>query len=303
MAQTNIGATLPTGTSWSSTISALDTANMHQPLHTMWWVNGPLKVNDTVPVLVFPTNVTGSTSLDLGGIIGTRSAWTLAFPKFGSFLPPDPMSTLVSSIPVADAFGFALTFNYDQTSDLLLSASADIHLGFAEEIFIPAAPCDSSATNAPALTVCPATPIPVVRQFGIGVQASLKLTSTTLDLSQRSTPTKASAPPSGSSSGSGSGTGAGNGQGLGTGPGQGSSSGSNSGSGSGYNPGAGGTATGAGQPSNNPAQPRPTTQSASPVPWMYGILGIIAAAIVGSAVWFARRKMKKPPAQVAYLSV
>jgi hypothetical protein len=295
MAQTNMGVNLPTGASWSSTISALDAANMRQPLHTMWWVNGPLKVNDTVPVLVFSTNVTDSTSLDLGGSIGTRSAWTLAFPRTGSFLPPDPMATMTSSIPIADNFGFALTFNYDQTSDLLLSASADIHLGFGEEIFIPAAPCDSSASNAPALTVCPTTPIPVVRQFGIDVQASLKLTSTTLDLSQRSTPTSAPASRSGISSGSGSGTGARSGQGLGTGPGQGSSSGSNSGSGSGYNPGAGGSTTGAGQLSNNPAQSKPTTQSASLVPWIYGILGIIAAAIVGSVVWFARGRMKKGP--------
>jgi hypothetical protein len=295
MAQTNMGVNLPTGASWSSTISALDAANMRQPLHTMWWVNGPLKVNDTVPVLVFSTNVTDSTSLDLGGSIGTRSAWTLAFPRTGSFLPPDPMATMTSSIPIADNFGFALTFNYDQTSDLLLSASADIHLGFGEEIFIPAAPCDSSASNAPALTVCPTTPIPVVRQFGIDVQASLKLTSTTLDLSQRSTPTSASASRSGISSGSGSGTGARSGQGLGTGPGQGSSSGSNSGSGSGYNPGAGSSTTGAGQLSNNPAQSKPTTQSASLVPWIYGILGIIAAAIVGSVVWFARGRMKKGP--------
>ncbi len=295
MAQTNMGATMPTGTSWSLTMPGLDVTMMHQPLHTMWWVNGPLKVNDTVPVLVFPTNVTDSTSLDLGGIIGTRSAWTLAFPKSGSFLPPDPMATLASSIPIADNFGFALTFIYDQTSDLLLAASAHIHLGFGEEIFIPPAPCSSSATIAPALTVCPDAPIPVMRQFGIDVQASLKLTSTTLDLSQRSTPTSASASPSGSSSGSGSGTGTGNGQGLGTGPGQGSSSGSNSGSGSGYNPGAGSTATGAGQPSNNLAQSKPTTQSASLVPWMYGILGIIAAAIMGSAVLIARRRIREPP--------
>ena len=295
MAQTNMGATLPTGTSWSLTMTGLDVTMMHQPLHTMWWVNGPLKVNDTVPVLVFPTNVTDSTSLDLGGSIGTRSAWILAFPKSGSSLPPDPMATLASSIPIADNLGFALTFIYDQTSDLLLAASADIHLGFGEEIFIPPAPCSSSATIAPALTVCPDAPIPVMRQFGIDVQASLKLTSTTLDLSQRSTPTSASALPSGSSSGSGSGTGTGNGQGLGTGPGHGSSSGSNSGSGSGYNPGAGSTPTGAGQPSNNPAQSKPTTQSASLVPWMYGILGIIAAAIMGSAVLIARRRIREPP--------
>src|SRR6266704_4129923 len=195
MAQTNMGATMPTGTSWSLTMPGLDVTMMHQPLHTMWWVNGPLKVNDTVPVLVFQTNVTGSTSLDLGGSIGTRSAWTLAFPRTGSPLPPDSMTTMASTIPITNNFGFALTFNYDQTSDLLLSASADIHLGFCEETFISPAPCSSSATTAPVLTVCPATPIPVMRQFGIDIQASLKLTSTTLDLSQRLTPTSGSESP------------------------------------------------------------------------------------------------------------
>src|SRR5438093_1472161 len=82
-----------------STMSAMHFTIMRQPLHTMWWVNGALRVNDTVPVLVFPTNVTSSTSLDLGGSIGTRSAWTLAFPKTGSLLPPDPLATMTSSIP------------------------------------------------------------------------------------------------------------------------------------------------------------------------------------------------------------
>ena len=299
MAQTNMGGTLPTGTSWSSTMSALDVTNMRQPLHTIWWVNGPVKVNDTVPVLVFPTNVTGSTSLDLGGSIGTRFAWTLTFPGTGSLRPPDPMATMTSSIAIADNFAFALTFNYDQTSDLLLAASGDIHLGFGEETFIPPAPCDSSATTAPALTVCPATPIPIMRQFGIEVQASLKLTSTTLDLSQRLTPTSGSESPTESSSGSGSGTGTGNGQGPGTSAGRGSNSGSKSGSGSGYNPGTSGTTTGAGQSSNNPAQSKSTTKSVSQVPWMYGILGIIAAAIIGSAVLIARRRIKEPPFQVS----
>jgi len=220
IAQTNMGTSSP-GADWSSTMSTMDVTMMRQPLRTMWWVNGPLKVNDTVPVLVFPTNVTGSTTLDLGGSIGTRSAWTLAFPRTGSPLPPDPMATLTSSIPIADNFGFALTFSYDQTSDLLLSASSDIHFGLGREMFSPPVPCDSSATIAPALTVCPTTPIPVMRQFGIDVHASLKLANTTLDLSQQVTPTSASALPSGSSSGSGSVTGMGNGQGSGTGSGTG----------------------------------------------------------------------------------
>ena len=303
MAQTNMGATLPAGTSWGSTMSAIDVTMIRQPLHTMWWVNGPLKVNDTVPVLVFPTNVTGSTSLDLGGSIGTRSAWTLTFSRTESLLPPDPVATLTSSIPIADNFGFALTFNYDQPSDLLLTASAGIHLGFGQETQIPPLPCDSSSTTAPAPTICPATPMPVMREFGIDVQASLKVTSTTLDLSQQLAPTSGSESPAGSSSGSGSGTGTGNGPGSGTGAGQSSNSGSNSGSGSGYNSGAGSKAIGAGQPSTSPAQSKPTTQSASLLPWMYGILGVFAAAIVGSFVWFARRRTKEPSAQVEYSSV
>jgi hypothetical protein len=191
MAQTNMASSVPTGTSWSSTMSAMDATMVRQPLHTMWWVNGPLRVNDTVPVLVFPANVTGSTSVDVGGSIGSRSAWTLAFPTTRS-LPPDPLAAVTSSIPTADNFEFALTFNYDQTSDLLLSASAHIHIGFGEERFIQPTACGSSATTAPATTVCPASPIPILREFGINVQTSLKLTSTTLDLTQRPTPTVSS---------------------------------------------------------------------------------------------------------------
>src|SRR2546430_6713548 len=53
MVQTNMGTSAPTGADWSSTMSALDSTMMRQPLHTMWWINGPVKVNDTVPVLVF----------------------------------------------------------------------------------------------------------------------------------------------------------------------------------------------------------------------------------------------------------
>ena len=103
---------------------------------------------------------------------------------------------------------------------------------------------------------------------------------------------------SGSSSGSGSGARTGNGRGSGSGSGMGPNSGSNPGSGKGYYPGPGSTTTGAGQPSDNPTQSKPTAQSASLLPWMYGILGIITAAIISSGVWIARRRMKKAPSQV-----
>jgi len=177
MARANVGASMPTGADLSSTMSAVNTAVMRQHVYTMWWVNGPLKANGTIQVLVFPTNVTGSTGLNLGGSIGTRPAWTLAFPRTESFLPPDPTATMTPSIPIDDNSAFTLTLNYDQTSDLLLTANADIHLGFGEEGFIPPAPCNSSITTGPALAVCPDTPIPILREFGIDVQASLKLTA------------------------------------------------------------------------------------------------------------------------------
>jgi hypothetical protein len=284
LAQTGMAATLPTVTDLSSTMTTIHDTMMHRPVYTMWWVNGPLKSNDTVPVLLFPTNVTGSTSIDLGGSIGTRSAWTLVVLNNTRVFPrPDPSATTASSTPVADNLEFAVTFNYDQTSDLLLSASADIHFGFVEETTIP---CNSSAS-----TACPASNfIAIVRTFGIDVQASLKLTSTNLDLSKRLTQTGSSQTPTSTTPpgpGSNPSTGPVNG-GSGTGP----TSGSNPGSGS-------GPTSGSQQPASNPAQSKPSTQSASLLPWIFGILGIVAAVIVAAGVWIARRRIRKATVQVA----
>ncbi len=293
MTQTNIATSMPTGIDWTSTMTTIDDTMMLQPIHTMWWVNGPLKVNDTVPVLVFPTNVTGSTSIDLGSTIGTRSAWTLeVINKTRSLPPPDPLASATSSLPIVNNFEFSLAFNYDKTSDLLLSASADIHFGLGLETTIQPSPCNPSAT-----TVCPASyPVPILREFGIDVQASLKLSSTNLDLSQRLTPTDSSQTPTSggqSNGGSNPGTGPTTG-GSGTGP----TSGSNPSSASGPTSGSNGPTTGSQQPASNPAQSKPPSQSASLLPWLYGILGIIAAAIVSSGAWIARRRMKKTRSQV-----
>jgi hypothetical protein len=289
VAQTNMATSIPAGTNWSSIISTIAVTMIRQPLHTMWWVSGPLKVNDSIPVLLFPTNVTGSTSVDIGGTIGRRSAWTLVFNPARSLLSPDPLAATTSSIPTADNLEFALTFNFDQTSGLLLSASADIHLGFGESI--QPTTCNASATTAAAATVCPLTSVPVMRRLGIDLQTSLQLTSTSVDLSQPLNPCSFCFVPvtvvsvGGLGCAGVLGTATGNGQACGAATGPGSS------------PGSGSTTTGAGQPSNNPAQSKPTTQSASLLPWMYGILGIIAVAIIASSVWIARRRVKKAPSQ------
>jgi hypothetical protein len=199
----------------------------------------------------------------------------------------------MTAFPTGDNFGFSLTFNYDQTSDLLLSANADIHLGLSQETSIQPNPCNSSAT-----IVCPASsPVSVVMEFGIDVHAALKLTSTTLDLSQQLTPTTASNSNGGSSSSTGTGTGPVNGQGPSAGTG--SNSGPNPGPGSGYNPSSGGTTNGAGQPPSNTVESKPATQSAGLLPWMYGILGVVAALIVASGLWFAKRRVKKSQSPVS----
>jgi hypothetical protein len=284
MAQTSMASNLPSGASLGSSTSILDSTVPHRPIYTMWWVNGPLKLNQTVPVLVLPTNVTSSSSIDLGGTLGHRTAWTLLFNFSRPILPVDPTVSSLSPIPVGDDMESAFTFNYDQTSDLLLTATANIHLGFGEEMTIPPTPCDSSmsATPCPA----PAQPTIIMREIGIDVQASLKLASTTVDMSH---PMAQATSSQGGNDGSQSGMGSGSGSSAGTGTGSGTGSGSTTATGSG----ATGATSGAGQPASNQGGPTSSLQSTLRLPWIYGLLGILAAAVIGAGVWIARGRMKR----------
>ncbi len=286
MAQNAMGNSLPSSVNWSSSMSMLDNTIVHRPLYTMWWVNGPLKGNQTVPVLVLPTNVTGTSNVDLGGTLGTRTAWTLAFNLSQPLVPPDPLATSPSSIPFGDNLEIAFTFNYDQTTDLLLSASADIHLGLGVETIIEPIACDSSITS----NSCPATPdqMMIMRGFGLEAHATLKLASTTVDLAHRIAQTGSS---QNGNEGSHSGTGSGSGTGTGSGPGAGSGSNPGTGTGDDSSSTTGATPSGTGQPTGNQAQPKSTSAGWSP--WIYGLLGIVAVAITGTGVWTARKRMKK----------
>jgi hypothetical protein len=285
MAQSTIANGAQTGVDWSSSMSTLDNTLVQRPLYTVWWVNGPLKLNQTIPVLVLPTNVIGISSIDLGGTLGTRSAWTLVFKLSRPMIPLDPTATSSSAIPVGDNLELVFTFNYDQTSDLLLTANADIHLGFGEEMTIQPAPCDSSISS----NLCPGStsPTTILREFGFDIHAMLKLASTTVDLTHRMTQTGPSqngnvSPGPGTGSGSGAGT-SGSGTGTGSSPGTGPGSDSSSRT--------GGTTGGTGQATSSPGQA--TYSSAGWVPWIYGLLGILAIAVIGAGVWIARRKFNK----------
>ncbi len=284
-----LAATMSSMSNWTSSMDTITSAMwVRHPIYTMWWVNGPLKLNQTVPVLVFPTNVSSASSISLGGTVGTRSAWNLtsAFPR------PSPIEdpSLASAIPVGDTFLSSFSFNYDQQSDLLLSASANVHLGFIEPVAINCVP--SANTKCPATTLASTCfTIP----SGITIQASLTLAKTNLNLSQR---LGSGGDTSGTGSGSGSGTGGSN---SGTG---GSSSGSNSGSNGGTSGGnngstsSGGTSSGTNNGgtagSTSGSNPTPLTTGSKPIasiPWIYWVLGLIAiVAIVASVVLLRRRR-------------
>jgi hypothetical protein len=272
IAQPALSTSLPAGTAWSSSIPTIDSM-MHRSVYTMWWVNGPLKLNQTVPVLVFPTNVTGTTSVDLGAGLGTRTGWNLTFTIPRPILPPSPLASTASALPIANNLEIALSFIYDQKSDLLLAASADIEIGFGIETTIPQSPCNTSSS-----TACPAPSgtMTIFRQFGISIQAQMKLTSTTIDLSQPQTLTSSSQ--NGNSPQQ---------SGTGSNPGSGSTPDSPSRSGSTS------TAAGTGQPASNTKLP-----STNPPSWVYGVLGVIAAAIVGAGLWIARRRIKNTNAKI-----
>ncbi len=252
MGQNGMGTTVYSSIGWNASARILtsDLIQRH-PIYTMWWVNGPLKLNETVPVLVFPTNVTGSTNVDLGGL-GTRAAWTLIYNL--TLPPPSPRQEVSgTSSPAGDDIQAALSFNYDQQSDLLLGARADIHLG-----------------------------------YGLGIQASVTLVNTNLNLDQRlvpADPSQSSTTASGSESspgtGGGSETGTGSGSNTGTvGYGGGSDSGSGSRPGSGPNP----------DSISQSTSPKPSSALA---PWVYWIIGMAAMAIIATSLWFARRRRNR----------
>jgi hypothetical protein len=277
LAQSDLATAVPGVSNWTSTMSMVSPAIWFRPqIYTMWWVNGPLNLNDTVEVLTFPTNVTSSSSIDLG-TLGTWSAWNLTY-NLPSFVEDSPMA---SAIPVGDNFHSFYSFNYGQESDLLLSTSADIHFGFFAPLPIQTNGCASSAT-----TKCPdSTNCVSIINSGINVQASLTMAKTSLDLTQRSGS-------SGNDSGATTNPGTNNNPGTNPGANGNSNPGTNGGnvnSGSNGGNGAGAGASGGSNPGGTPL----ATKSPSSFPWIYVILGIIAAGIIGGSAYYAKSRRAK----------
>ncbi|HYY92846.1 MAG TPA: hypothetical protein VE955_12730 [Candidatus Dormibacteraeota bacterium] len=270
-AQSGASTGIPTSLDWASAVSMVDSSiEAQHPIHTMWWVNGPLQVNDTVPVLVFPTNVTGSTSIDVANL-GARDAWTLSY-NITLPRPISAQSTTGYAVPAGDNMLATFTFNYDKQSDLLLSADARVHLGLVEEIPQQTSQClsPSAPTNCTASTSF----IPV--QYGVGLEASLTLANTNLNLQQHLGTTASSSDVTGSNSGSNAGTNTG------------------SGTTSGNNPGSTGTGQNSGSSDGSNSGTTPQTVAANPpasmIPWIYWVIGIVTIVIVVTGLWLARQR-------------
>ena len=130
-----------------------------EPSYTQWWVNGPLANGSPVQILQGWSSVTGSSSIDLGGSIGTRQAWivtsnlaqtfNLNIPNVNSPLGPSSTSTAKAKI------GFQWSF--DKSTDLLLKNNDTISFSTLSvtpsTVYVGTGPVDVSVTRTMSATV------------------------------------------------------------------------------------------------------------------------------------------------------
>ena len=124
-----------------------------EPSYTQWWVNGPLANGSPVQILQGWSSVTGSSSIDLGGSIGTRQAWivtsnlaqtfNLNIPNVNSPLGPSSTTTAKAKI------GFQWSF--DKSTDLLLKNNDTISFSTLSvtpsTVYVGTGPVDVSVTR------------------------------------------------------------------------------------------------------------------------------------------------------------
>jgi hypothetical protein len=261
MATTSLTSSLPSGTALGASLPTMSAMIKAHPIYTLWWVNVPLKEKDKVPVLAIPTTVNGSSTVDLGSL-GRHSAWTLVY----NLTRPNSYASIseiaaIRPIPVAFDLNIVLSFNYDKTSGVLLGAVAEIHANV-----VAPRPCTTPGT------VCPLTGSAVLfNRFSYNLQASLKLTSTNLNL-DAPPPAGTSPLTNGNSNPGSSPTGSGSNPSTGTQPT--TTTGSSQGANPGTTPASSNTPSGSKPPAGG-------TLLSELTPWSYWILGIVALAVVG----------------------
>jgi hypothetical protein len=126
---TSLASPSSTGTSLPVPPSSLLSSNM-PTIYTIWWINGPLSTGSPVQLLTGYSSVQGTEAVNLPGTLGARNAWIV------SSTLDESLTTLLPQLSVLNPTGslgplnsnnadvrLALRFDYDQSSDLLLSSS------------------------------------------------------------------------------------------------------------------------------------------------------------------------------------
>jgi plastocyanin len=174
-----------------------------QPVHTLWWVNGPLDNGSVVELLTGYASVTGSKAITLGSGLGTQNAWTVTsvyaqnsnqaqqqssnnfyYCPFGPYFggpQPQPQCYVSQS-----NFAVALSADYGQHSDLLVGFSSTISSLTQTTTEYPAGSTVYGSNNGYYNNGIPITaPISIIRTVSSKLTFTLSLSSTNLDLSKR----------------------------------------------------------------------------------------------------------------------
>ncbi len=147
------------------------------PVHTMWWVNGPLTSGSPVQIIIGWSGVTGQETLNLGSL-GTRSAWLITSNFAQSLNIANPLAGSSNA-----TFSLNLLWSFDKRGDLLLrnnvTIAATSHSVNMEQVFV-SNPC------APSNGWCPTfAQVTVTRMMTANLTLALKLVSTDLNLNAR----------------------------------------------------------------------------------------------------------------------
>src|SRR6267143_860346 len=154
----------------------------HKAVHTFWWVNGPLANGQPIEILTGYASVTGSEMVNVGPG-NNRNAWIVES-ELSQSLSTNSPPVITSGSSSDQSFKLDLRFDYDQSSDLLLRSSATISVASSQTQNYK--PGDYLCGPSGCFPV--SDPVTVNRHMSATIPITLKLKSTSLDLSKREPP-------------------------------------------------------------------------------------------------------------------
>jgi hypothetical protein len=151
-------------------------------VYSFWWVNGPLANGEPVQILTGYSSVIGSEMVNLGPS-NNRNAWIVESELSQSLSTTSP-PVITSGGSSDSSFKLDLRFDYDQASDLLLRSSATVSVASSQTQNYK--PGDYLCGPSGCFPV--SEPVTVSHHMSATIPITLKLKSTSLDLSKRDPP-------------------------------------------------------------------------------------------------------------------